>query len=1641
MIKIQGITVELNGDTTGLNDALKSVDKQTKSVQSELKSVDKLLKFDPSNVELLSQKQQLLGDAVNSTSQRLDALKQAQSEVERQFANGDIGADQYRAFQRELVATEGQLDSFRKQLNNVDAKLEVDVDASALDKVKDKLNEVAGVANDVGGKIGDGLKKGAEVGAKAIAGVGLAATGAVAGVGAFVESQKEMSTDLARLKTNAETAGFSLESVEAGFKKVAAVSGEADSAVEAMSNLMATDMSENQLAEMLDYVNGAAIKFSDTLKTEGIADGIQETFATGEAIGPFAELLERSGVNLDVFNKGLANASKTGTETDYVLQQLSELGLKSTYDAYLENNSAIADYNLAQVESQKKLAEFSDVLRPFVTTLMEMGNIILDVVLGNKDLATGFGELVTIISELGTKFLNAAKDAMPKFIEGIQSALPKVLEAGIKILTKVIEGIGNTLPKLTSKGLELIEKLASTLIANLPKLLNAGVKMVTSLIGGISNNLPKLVATALNLVLKLASTIISNLPKIIEAGVKILTSIVVGIGKALPQLVTYLVGTFIPKIVKIIADANWKQIGKDIINGLIKGIRSMTKSAIEAITGVVGSVVNAAKKFLGIASPSKVFTQIGKWTGEGLALGIDDSQSTVRKAIEELSGILIDVAENNIQQEKEIRKKADADILKLRKDAANKIADLEKKSNDKILGIQESASKKKKGMTAAQQRALVNSRSETANKILKIEEDTAAKIANIESKARSDSAKLISINQKEVLEEIKLFISDKQSLEQMNLIQEAAIWEKSLSLFEEGTKERVEAQKAYQKSLETINTQIVSTNNKYVTEMQRIDDNFVKQSTDLTNKYETTLEAREKALFSFAGMFDAFDATIEESGADLLKNLDDQVGGFKEWQAEIKKLSAKAIDDGLVAELETMGPKALGEIKALNSLSESELQKYSDLYKEKAALARSQAEKELVPMKKDTEKHINDLRKIADAELSKLETEWTKEIKAITSGTANELKSLESIGKDAVRGLISGMESMHSDLRAKAKVIGETVSKATADALKVKSPSRVMMEIGEWSVAGLVMGLDNNQGKVKTASKSLAQTIMDAFYNGTSLNPDNFVDEQLKSLADIQNQMVAIESKTAKDRTSIQEDFMKKRMELDAKYAHVFEAREKELQRIKDATDEENFRIQAEQINRHLMILFGNDINDHGNAATKLYEEEREALEAYEKELAERFTLEKKFVEESKKLNLLSLTDELDMYEKFAQMYSDDSEQRKYYEQQAVTVRQTINDKLLSLNEEYTKKIQESNSKLLDDELRVNQEYQDKIDRLKENALKKEQDLNKEYQDAYESRAKSLYNSYRLFDQAKASRVSGQRLTKNLESQLKVMEEWQGNINSLANRGISGDLLTELREMGPDAAGEIAALNRMSDGELKQYVSLWKEKSNLARSQAEYELSGMREDTARQISALRKETAKQLTGYQSEWDSALVTLRENTSLQLDIYKGEWAQKISEIRTGTKTELENLVTDMPTIGANTIQGMMDGLASMTPALLSQAQSIANAIKETIQTALGIHSPSRVMRGFGINIGQGLVEGMDNMIGKVAQSSARLSDAVVNAQSSLALSAQRSMTHGSTVNKSSTTVDKSKSMNNTFNIYTQESPETAVKREMRKMLFSF
>ena len=157
--KIKGITIEIGGDTTGLDKALKGTNAEIKRTQSELKDVNKALKLDPSNTELLEQKQRALADAVNATSEKLDMLKTAQEQAAEQLAKGEIGQEQYDALTREIVKTEAELKKATKEADNFSVGLEQAKNAlnkvgSAAQTVADKTKKLSTAATGLLGAVG-----------------------------------------------------------------------------------------------------------------------------------------------------------------------------------------------------------------------------------------------------------------------------------------------------------------------------------------------------------------------------------------------------------------------------------------------------------------------------------------------------------------------------------------------------------------------------------------------------------------------------------------------------------------------------------------------------------------------------------------------------------------------------------------------------------------------------------------------------------------------------------------------------------------------------------------------------------------------------------------------------------------------------------------------------------------------------------------------------------------------------------------------------------------------------------------------------------------------------------------------------------------------------------------------------------------------------------------------------------------------------------------------------------------------------------------------------------------------------------------------------------------------------------------------
>lgn len=303
--RTKGITVEIGGDVTGLNKALSGTNKQIKDTQSQLKDVERLLKLDPTNTELLEQRQRLLADAVSETKEKLDTLKAAEKQVQQQFERGEVSQKQYDGLQREIAATKQELKRLEDQADK--SSVAVAKIGAAADKVKAGADKISSAA----GKVQQAFEPATAV-----------VTGLAGAAVATIPATEELRSDLSKLEASAKDNAVSAEAARNAWREFAVQSGETDSAVEATSNLLQAGFTESNLQQAVEGLAGAAQRFPDTLKIESLADSLQETLATGSATGQFGELLDRLGIGAENFSEQLANCATDAEKQNLALKPL-----------------------------------------------------------------------------------------------------------------------------------------------------------------------------------------------------------------------------------------------------------------------------------------------------------------------------------------------------------------------------------------------------------------------------------------------------------------------------------------------------------------------------------------------------------------------------------------------------------------------------------------------------------------------------------------------------------------------------------------------------------------------------------------------------------------------------------------------------------------------------------------------------------------------------------------------------------------------------------------------------------------------------------------------------------------------------------------------------------------------------------------------------------------------------------------------------------------------------------------------------------------------------------------------------------------------------------------------------------------------
>lgn len=205
------------------------------------------------------------------------------------------------------------------------------------------------------------------------------------------------------------------------------------------------------------------------------------------------------------------------------------------------------------------------------------------------------------------------------------------------MLDSLIDGIMSGIPQLITTAGNIITKLLEFLMQNLPKLLESGVKLVGSLAQGLLQNMPAIITSITQLMAKLLATIVQNLPQMLQKGIELIGKLAAGVIKAIPDAVKSIV-SLNDGMVKVFTSFDWLSLGRDIINGIINGLKSAGSALWDAITEIARGAFQSVKSFFGIGSPSKLMRdEIGKFIPSGIAVGIEDNMKPLTTAMHDIA--------------------------------------------------------------------------------------------------------------------------------------------------------------------------------------------------------------------------------------------------------------------------------------------------------------------------------------------------------------------------------------------------------------------------------------------------------------------------------------------------------------------------------------------------------------------------------------------------------------------------------------------------------------------------------------------------------------------------------------------------------------------------------------------------------------------------------------------------------------------------------------------------------------------------------------------------------------------------------------------------------------------------------------------
>ena len=664
---IKGITIEIGGDTTKLESALKDVNKTVYSTNSELRNLNQALKLDPKNTELLAQKQDVLKKNIAATTERLNTLKEAQRQMGDYNSLTEEQKEQYRALSVEIAKGEAAL----KKLNEEGSRQPKDNTKDWKEKLKD-LGETA-------------KKVAAELGKVTLA-VGGALTGLVT---AGVKSYADLEQNLGGVETLfGKSANKVVENAKNAYKTAGVSANEYMAGVTSFSASLLQSLG-GDTAKAADVADMAFRDMSDNANKFGTDMGSVQQAYQGFAKGQY-QLLDNlklgyggtktemqrllkdaekfSGVKYDINNLNdvyeaihviQEEMGVTGTTAQEAEKTISGsvASMKAAFDNFLNGSGspeALAESltnvfsNIGGAILQLAPSILSGVVTLIQTLIPQIAQLLLDAI---PQLLTAITNMINALLGMVTSNFSGISKAISKIIDAvvtfITSNLPTIIELGLQLIVALVEGIIKSIPQLIPALFKCIETIVTTIIDYLPMIIDTGIDLLVALIEGIVDAIPQLVAMLPKIIQRLVETLTrpDMIVKIIGAALKLMVALAEGLIKAMPQVINA-----IPNIIRAmvkgfrnaIANTDWGELGKNIIKGICNGFGKIGSFISRKVNEVKDQVVSKFKSIFGIHSPSTLMRDtiglnITAGIGEGIEEGIPKALKDVDLAMKQLN--------------------------------------------------------------------------------------------------------------------------------------------------------------------------------------------------------------------------------------------------------------------------------------------------------------------------------------------------------------------------------------------------------------------------------------------------------------------------------------------------------------------------------------------------------------------------------------------------------------------------------------------------------------------------------------------------------------------------------------------------------------------------------------------------------------------------------------------------------------------------------------------------------------------------------------------------------------------------------------------------------------------------------------------